>query len=326
MSRVIVIDDSEPARQRIRAVLEESGRFAEVFEAADGIAGLRAILEQPADAVLCDLEMPGLDGEKLLRAHRERRGADDAPFFFLTAERDPERLARLLRAGAADTITKPFHPAELLARVETHLRLRKLRAELREKNAMLEKLSTTDPLTGLRNRRFVDEVLALEVLRASRYHTGLTVLMADVDHFKRVNDAHGHAAGDAVLSHVGRVIAAQLRGTDVAGRYGGEEFVVVLSHSALEGAAVLADRMRAALGEGTPASVDGVAIEITISVGVAQLAAGESAAALVQRADAALYAAKAAGRDRIEIAPAPDVGVDTPAGKSRPGLPRGRSR
>lgn len=326
MSSVIVIDDSDSARARIRGVLEQAGLFERVLEARDGIGGLQALLTEPIDAVLCDLEMPGLDGEKLLRAHRERSSAEDVPFFFLTAERDPDRLARLLRAGAADTITKPFHPAELLARLETHLRLRRLRAELREKNAILERLSTTDDLTGLRNRRFVGDVLAVEVLRATRYGAPLAILMADVDHFKRVNDEHGHPAGDAVLAFVGRTIAQALRATDVAGRYGGEEFLIVQPNTDVAGAAAFGERLRCAIEASECEIPGGGRVGISISAGVAQLAPGEKVDALVRRADAALYAAKDAGRNRVEAAPRGPAGVDTRQGKTRPGLRAGRSR
>jgi diguanylate cyclase (GGDEF)-like protein len=326
VASVLVIEDSDAAREHLKRVLEEAGLFSTILEARDGISGLRAILQQPIDMVLCDLEMPGLDGEKLLRAHRERREAEDVPFFFLTAERDPDRLARQLRAGAADTITKPFHPAELLARVETHLRLRRLRAELREKNTILEKLSTTDVLTGLRNRRDVSEVLTLEVLRATRYGTSLSVLMADVDHFKRVNDTHGHPVGDAVLRSTGEAIARLLRKTDVGGRYGGEEFIAVLPHTDLDGAVALAERLRANVAATECAGHEGRRFAITVSVGVAQLGPKEDAPALVQAADAALYAAKSGGRNRVECAAPRTSGVDTDKGKSRPGGRPGRSR
>jgi len=324
VANVLVIDDSGGARDRIKRVLAETGLFERVIEARDGIAGLRAILSEPVDVVLCDLEMPGLDGEKLLRAHRERRGAEDVPFFFLTAERDPERFARLLRAGAADTISKPFHAAELIARVETHLRLRRLRQELVEKNAILERLSTTDPLTGLRNRRLVGEVLALEVLRAARYRTSLCVLMIDVDHFKRVNDAHGHPVGDAVLKGVAGVIQRMVRKTDVAGRYGGEEFIVVLLHAGIDGAGVFAERLRGAVAASAAAHAGPQPVSVTVSIGVAELGPGEDAEAVVRAADAALYAAKDAGRNRVARAPA--RGVDTDRGKTRPGGSPGRSR
>ena len=316
---MLIIDDSSSARLEIRAVLESSRLFARILEAVDGLAGLRMLLAETIDAVICDLEMPGLDGEKLLRAQRSRPEGMDVPFFFLTAQRDPERMARLLRAGASDTIQKPFHPAELLARLETHLRLRRLQAELRDKNAMLERISTTDAVTGLRTRRYVGEVLSLEVLRASRYRTLLAVAMCDLDHFKRVNDAFGHPAGDSVLAGVGEVIRRTLRATDIAGRYGGEEFLLVLPGTDLDGAGMLAERVRAAIEQrefdvGAEASHS-----ITMSVGVAALGEGRSVEALVTAADDALYEAKGNGRNRVAAASNPPRGLDRSGGKTKPG-------
>jgi diguanylate cyclase (GGDEF)-like protein len=303
LATVLVIDDSDVARAEIASLLERSGLFQRVLEASDGLVGLRLMLNENVDAVVCDLELPGLDGEKLLRAQRGRRGADDVPFFFVTAERDPDRVARLLRAGAADTITKPFHPAELIARVEAHVRLRRLRTELREKNAILERLSTTDALTGLRNRRYVADVLALEVLRANRYGTALSLLMADLDHFKRINDTHGHLAGDAVLASTAAIVMQFLRGIDVAGRYGGEEIVVVLPQTEIEGAVALAERVRGAVEANECDVGNGQLAGVTVSVGAAQLRRGEDVGDLLAAADAALYAAKAAGRNRVVRAP-----------------------
>jgi diguanylate cyclase (GGDEF)-like protein len=303
MPSILIIDDSEAARAELRRVLETSGRYEQIAEARDGIEGLRILLAQPVDVVICDLEMPGLDGEKLLAAQQGRRGGEHTPFLFLTAQRDPERMARLLRSGACDIVQKPFHPAELLARLDVHLRVQRLQAELREKNATLARLSTTDPVTGLRNRRYVTEFLALEVLRAVRYRTPLSVLLLDLDHFKRVNDGHGHRAGDAVLQVAADTLRASLRATDVAGRYGGEEFLVVLPQTDLQGAEVLGERVRAAIAD-TVIDVGGAAaLRVTVSVGVATLdAATQTAEQLVERADAALYAAKDAGRDRVVAA------------------------
>jgi len=316
---VLIIDDSSSARLEIRAVLESSRLFARILEAVDGFAGLRMLLAEPIDAVICDLEMPGLDGEKLLRAQRSRPDGLDVPFLFLTAERDPERMARLLRAGASDTIHKPFHPAELLARLETHLRLRRLQAELRDKNAMLERVSTTDAVTGLRTRRYVGEVLSIEVLRASRYRTPLAVAMCDLDHFKRVNDAFGHPAGDAVLAVASEVIRRTLRVTDIAGRYGGEEFLLVLPGTNLDGAGMLAERVRAAIEE-TEFDVGAAASHsVTMSIGVAALAEGQSVEVLVTAADEALYEAKGEGRNRVVTAGNTPRGLDTSGGKTKPG-------
>jgi two-component system cell cycle response regulator len=299
----------------VRGVLERAGLFEQVVEAADGLAGLRMLLAQSFDAVVCDLEMPGLDGEKLLRAQRSRPGAPDTPFIFITAQRDPDRMARLLRAGASDTLQKPFHPAELMARLEIHLRLRRLQAELRDKNAMLERLSTTDPVTGLRTRRFVGELLSIEALRASRYKTPLSIAMCDVDHFKRINDTFGHPAGDAVLALLCQVMQRALRATDVAGRWGGEEFLLVLPHTDLDGAASFAERVRQAIEE-TEFDVVSAPHPVTLSIGVAGLRDGQNVEQLIAAADEALYAAKGAGRNRVVVGAA--ASLDTGGGKTRP--------
>ncbi|HSJ99238.1 MAG TPA: diguanylate cyclase [Myxococcota bacterium] len=305
MTSVLIIDDSRAARDELRRVLDESGRYERVLEARDGIEGLRVLLAQSVDAVICDLEMPGLDGEKLLAAQRGRTGGEEMPFLFLTAQRDPERMARLLRSGACDIVQKPFHAAELLARLDLHVRLRRLQVELREKNATLARLSTTDPVTGLRNRRYVSEFLSVEVLRAVRYHTPLAVLLLDLDHFKRVNDTHGHRVGDAVLQVVADTLRASLRATDLAGRYGGEEFLVVLPQTDLAGGAVLAERVRVAIEETAIDVAADTALSVTVSVGVAALdGAAQTVEQLVERADAALYAAKDAGRNRVVSAAA----------------------
>jgi diguanylate cyclase (GGDEF)-like protein len=301
---VLIIDDSSTAREQLRAVLDASGRFECILEARDGIEGLRLLLAKPVDAVICDLEMPGLDGEKLLAAQHGRSGGEELPFLFLTAQRDPDRMARLLRNGACDIVRKPFHSDELLARLELHMRLRRLQAELREKNAVLAEISITDLVTGLRNRRYVTEFLSVELLRSARYKFPLGVLLLDLDDFKRVNDTHGHKTGDRVLQKVGETLRASLRGTDLAGRFGGEEFLVVLPQTGLEGSCALAERIRQAIAAGTVEVGSGPPISVTVSIGAAVLAgATQTAEQLLEAADAALYAAKAAGRDRVVAAP-----------------------
>jgi diguanylate cyclase (GGDEF)-like protein len=301
-STLVVIEDSPSHRADLRRAFEQTDLFDHIAEAGDGIEGLKLMLSRTPDAVVCDLEMPGLDGEKLLAAKQQRPEVRDVPIVFVSASCDPERKARLLERGASDTVEKPFHPAELVARVALHVRLQRLQAELREKNEILARLSTTDSLTGLRNRRYVDEFLTVEFLRARRYGNALAVVMADLDHFKRVNDTHGHPAGDAVLCHVGALLRSMLRMTDVAARYGGEEFVLVLPQNELEGAGVLAERWRAVV-EATPTRLpDGQLIEVTLSAGVAAIARTDSTPEdLVAAADEALYRAKEGGRNRVEL-------------------------
>jgi diguanylate cyclase (GGDEF)-like protein len=299
MATLLLIEDSAGQRAEIRAALESSAAFDRILEAQDGIHGLRLLLSEPVDVVLCDLELPGLDGEKLLRMRTAARGECEVPFLFLSAVTDYERRARLLRGGASDSISKPFHAADLVARLELHLKLVRLQRELIQKNRLLEQLSTTDPLTGLRNRRYLTEMLAVEFLRAQRHRTPLAVVMADIDHFKRVNDRHGHAAGDAVLEGVADVLRRRMRGSDHGGRYGGEEFLLVLANAEIEGARTFAERLRQEVEE-TEFRSDAGPIRVTLSLGVAALrACHETPGDLVGEADEALYRAKQAGRNRV---------------------------
>jgi diguanylate cyclase (GGDEF)-like protein len=299
---VLIIDDSEGHRGQIRRALELSAAVDRVLEAADGIQGLKLLLAEPVDVVVCDLEMPGLDGDKLLRMKAQSPGGANIPFLFVTANTDLARRARLFEQGACDAIAKPFHPAELVARLELHLRIKRLEDELREKNARLAQLSTTDSLTGLRSRRFAFEILGYEFQRARRYGSPLCVLMADLDHFKAINDAYGHPAGDAVLQGVASLLLDGLRAADMGGRYGGGEILVVLQQRAQEGGLVLAERWRAAVEQTTFEVPDGRKVGVTVSIGIAEHAGGdEGPSDLVARADAALYRAKQGGRNRIEL-------------------------
>ncbi|HEY6723242.1 MAG TPA: diguanylate cyclase [Polyangiaceae bacterium] len=174
-----------------------------------------------------------------------------------------------------------------------------------------QRLASVDPLTGLRNRRAFLEQINVEIARASRYGTTLSFLLLDVDHFKSINDHHGHAGGDSVLSSLGKVLGQQLRTPDLPARWGGEEFVVALTNTDLGGACIAAERIRAAVEE-MLVEHDGARVPVTVSVGVATLRRGESLDALIDRADHAMYAAKCAGRNRV-MTDAEDGPVETPA-------------
>jgi diguanylate cyclase (GGDEF)-like protein len=302
-SVVLVIEDSAAHRAELRRTLEGTPEVGEILEAEDGFAGLEALLTQRFDAVICDLELPGFDGEKLLAVKEQRADLADTPVLFVSANRDPARKARLLERGASDTIEKPFHPAELRARLVVHLRLRQLRNELREKNQQLERLSVTDALTGLRNRRFAEWFLSGELERSRRHGNPLAVLLVDIDHFKRVNDAHGHAAGDAALRHVATLLAREVRKTDVCARWGGEEFLMGLAQVPLEGALALADRQREAVEASPLVLPSGARLALTVSIGVAGvLPTDDTPLELVAAADRALYEAKDGGRNRVVLA------------------------
>jgi len=313
LARLLIIEDSPTHRAEIRAAVEPSGLFDGILEAGDGVAGLKLLLSETVDVVLCDLHMPGLDGEKLLRIKSQRGVSADIPFLFLSATKDLEQQVRLLDGGASDTIAKPFHPLELVARLRLHLKLKRLQDELREKNSMLARLSTTDPVTGLRTRRYVTEVLHIEWIRARRYQTPLTLMMADLDHFKHVNDRYGHPAGDAVLRGVSEQLRSTLRASDVAGRWGGEEILAILPQTDAEGAVQLAERWRQTVEAASFRSPDGRDVGVTVSIGVAAFDPSHASADdLVGAADEALYRAKHHGRNRVERARAYDGDTTTP--------------
>ena len=304
MATLLVIDDSDAHRAEIRAAVQSSRLFDRVIEASEGIRGLKLLLEESVDVVLCDVEMPGLDGEKLLRMKAHSPGGANIPFLFLTATADLERRAQLLDDGACDAITKPFHPADLVARLRLHLKIKQLQGELMVKNATLAKLSTVDALTCLRTRRYARELLSFEFLRARRYGSPLTVFMADLDHFKAVNDQYGHPGGDAVLRGVSEILLGSLRATDVAARWGGEEILALLPQNTSEGAGVVAERWRDTVEKTSFVVPDGRLVSITISIGVADYSQSmEEPNDLVARADQLLYVAKQKGRNRVELAP-----------------------
>ena len=301
MATILIIEDSASQRAEVRGVLQRSGLFDQILEADNGLRGLKLLLSEPVDLVVCDLELPGLDGDKLLRMSHSAHGRD-IPFLVLTSHKDTERIAQLLRDGACDTIRKPFIPADLIARCELHLKLQRLQRELIEKNKMLEQLSTTDPLTGLRNRRFLAEMLSVEFQRAQRYGTGLTLAMADLDHFKQINDRYGHLAGDQVLSALGERLRGRLRASDVGGRYGGDEFLVMLPHADGDAGVIFAERWRADVEETAIALEDRRSVRTTLSIGVARYGPEfMHPDQLVAAADAAVYRAKGAGRNQVAV-------------------------
>ena len=300
MRSLLVIEDSPAQRSAICQALAQAKLFDVIDEAPDGAAGLRLVMSRPYTMVLCDVELPTLDGSKLLiGAQQQPHGGPT--FLMLTAVRDPKRRAALLRAGARDVIAKPVDPLELVARVELHLEVARLQSELAAKNASLAELARTDALTGLPNRRHLEETLAREWNRAERYRQPLTVVMADIDHFKRINDEHGHAAGDLVLREVAACLRRGARASDVVGRWGGEEFVAVLC-ATHEGAIAAAENWRRAVSAlVVPASEARICAKL--SMGVAERTPRmRDSAALLAAADEALYEAKRSGRDRVALA------------------------
>jgi diguanylate cyclase (GGDEF)-like protein len=302
---VLIIDDSPPLRSQIRGILEQAGLFERYLEAGNGLEGFKAMLNDPADLVLCDVEMPHMDGFRFITMMQSRDELKDVPVILLTGREDREMKIRGLEHGAVDYVTKPFDAGELVARVKVQLKIKSLQDELKRSNEILKDLSNTDYLTKLYNRRFLREVLDREFQRALRKKEPLSLVMTDIDHFKQVNDRYGHQEGDQVISQVGRYIGAMVRRYDTAVRYGGEEFVVVLPDTPLDQAMQFAERIRLGVQQLSFAgSIKELTITLSFGVATFPLGAIDCPDSLVRQADEALYRAKERGRNRVEAMPA----------------------
>ncbi|MCE1225822.1 MAG: diguanylate cyclase [Geobacteraceae bacterium] len=299
---VLIIDDSEAVREKIIKTLESRDLFSRFYQAEDGLEGFKKLLASPVDIILCDLEMPRMDGFKFLGMMKGRSEVSDTPVIILTGNDDRELKIKGLEQGACDFITKPFDPEELVARMRVHLKIKHLQDDLKRSNELLLELSNTDHLTGLFNRRFLMEALDKEVQRARRKDGQVALLLLDIDHFKRVNDTHGHLQGDVVLQKVALHIQKELRSYDIAARYGGEEFVAVLPDTSLKEAFNVADRIRLSV-QGMRFAGSLANERVTVSLGVALFPSPcfDDIDGLLRAADEALYQAKERGRNRVII-------------------------
>jgi len=288
---VLIADDDAVTRAVVEAWLVRAGY--EVISAADGDTALALAIEMEPDLLVLDVSMPGLDGLEVCRA-LPGVTVVPPPVIFLTGHSGTDALVTGLDAGAVDYIVKPLDRDVLIARVRSALRSKALRDDLVSH-------ATRDALTGLLNRRELDARTATAIAHAQRYDRPLSCAMVDVDHFKAVNDQYGHAAGDAVLCEVAARLRETCRETDTVGRYGGEEFIVLLPETSAQEAMVAADRVRSAF-HGAAFTAGGVDLQLTASIGVATWAPSMSVpATLYSAADRALYQAKEGGRDRSEL-------------------------
>ena len=292
---VLVVDDSALVRRVIGDYLRKSGY--RVHEAEDGAAALRLMAGTDFDAVVTDLQMPHVGGFELLEAVKAKGLFAEVIILTGTHAQDMASAVRALRLGAHDFLTKPPSSAEAVVfTVQRAIEKKRLKEANLRLMRELEALSRTDSLTGAFNRRVFDEVLSSEVTRAGRHGYELSLLLIDLDHFKNVNDTHGHLVGDEVLRQFFARASQVLRGHEPIYRYGGEEFAVVLPHTPLPGALAAARRLVQGIGaEPFPTQVG--PLTVTVSIGVSCGAPPSTGAALVAAADGALYAAKAGGRN-----------------------------
>jgi diguanylate cyclase (GGDEF)-like protein len=316
--RILVVDDSRTQLDWLVQVLEREGY--DVRTAVDGKDAIRKVRTEPPDLVLLDLILPDMDGLEVVRLIKARKDEDFIPVIILSTRSDLDSKVIGLRLGADDYLAKPFAEAEILARATAMLRIKSLEVQLRRAQKELEERSITDGLTGLKNRRFFDERIVEEYRRAQRYSDPVSLMMIDLDHFKEVNDRHGHLVGDLVLRRAAQVIRGSIRDPDICARYGGEEFAVILPKTHVSGALVVAERVWRALGakvhdvpEGAPGGPSEV--HVTASIGIAFYPSKDigSAELLLRYADEALYQAKKAGRNTICLYQAQAYRYDAPA-------------
>jgi diguanylate cyclase (GGDEF)-like protein len=307
--RILVADDNLAFREQLAEAL---GRWGyEVLVADDGLTAWRILQEADAPTLaLLDWMMPGMDGAHICEEVRRRPGGRYRYLILLTARADKSDVIGGLEAGADDYLVKPLDAPELKARLRAGRRILELQEQLLAAQESLRHQATHDPLTGLLNRAAILEALDRELARAGREGKPVGVLLADVDHFKAINDTYGHPAGDAVLREVGRRLGASLRPYDALGRYGGEEFLTVLPECDAEGLGRLGERLRQCVGEAA-FSLPGEFVPVTLSLGGA--AGTHDADALLRAADGALYRAKRAGRNRVELGGAPAANRPGPA-------------
>ena len=307
---LLVIDD-DPFFCRLAATLLASSGYRVVTE-TDPRHTLKLLRDGDFDVVLVDLVMPEMGGLELIARIREHWSA--LPILVVTAHGSAETTLAAMQRGATDFVTKPVDAPLLDLRIRGAYDLERAR-----------RLANTDGLTGLYNHRFLQERLAQEVERADRYGRPLSLAMADLDHFKRFNDAYGHPQGDEVLIAVARTLRRVSRSSDVVARYGGEEFTLLLPETTLADARVLAERARQCV-EALRFQVGSAATgrPVTLSLGLAPFAPGSDRESLIREADAALYRAKRRGRNRVCVAEAPVVGSPRSAEGALRLLGRGR--
>lgn len=298
-ARVLLVEDREPAARRVASALE--GHHHLTIEADPGSA-LRIVRDGAVDIAIVSATSTQFDGLRFCSQLRSMADTRNMPILVLVEEGDTKRLARALDLGVNDYLNRPVERNELLARLKTQVR-RKLYADrLRENLHLSLEMAVTDALTGLFNRRYMTSHLGGLLRRSQAEQRDLSVLFIDIDHFKAVNDTRGHAVGDVVLKEVALRIARGVRGVDLACRYGGEEFVVIMPDTDLAGAVKVAERMRGQIAD-HPFEIPGGALTVTASFGVTVARAGDTPEDMVRRADAALYQAKRDGRNRVEVVP-----------------------
>ena len=312
---ISIVDDDAAIRRLLRLILTRAGY--QTRECTTGTEARELLWTEPWDIAVLDRKLPDMDGLVLCHEIKSDPKMRSRYIIMLTGEDDQEDKVEGLELGADDYITKPFQPAELLARVRAAKRIVDLQKELLETNKRLELLSITDGLTKLHNHRYFQDEMNRAFEESQRYERPLSLAMIDIDFFKKINDTYGHAAGDDVLRAVAQLYRDSVRATDLVARYGGEEFAVMMPETTLDDAAIFAEKIRALI-ESTPLQTQAGALNARVSIGVASVphAKIHTPKELIVAADKALYRAKKGGRNQVQSEKRRDVHSRQKSGES----------
>lgn len=286
---LLLVDDVPANIHTLAACLKDKYH---IKVASDGLRCLELVSAQPEpDLILLDIEMPGMSGYDVCRELKENSLTKDIPVIFVTGNDQEEDEEKGLGLGAVDYITKPIRPSIVAARVNAHITLKQQRDQLIS-------MATHDQLTGLYNRHYLFHSAQKKIARSIRYKTPMSLVIMDVDHFKMINDQHGHPIGDAVLKSIASVLTKQSRKEDIVARFGGEEFIILFDHVDIDRAQKKAEELRQSIEQSNPEG-----LSVTMSFGLVELKTeNDHIDELIKLADEALYQAKEAGRNQVVVA------------------------
>ncbi len=294
---LLVVDDIEI---NIDILVELLSDKYEVTVALDGASALEIVEEEDINLILLDIMMPNMDGYEVCTVLKNNPKTMNIPIIFITAKIDEDSIEKAYEVGGVDYITKPFKPKELLARVKTQLTIQDLIYNLEESKKELLLLASIDPMTQLYNRRYFTNTSEHLLDLAKRENKDVSIIMIDIDKFKRINDTYGHQTGDKVIIDVANKLLKHQRKSDIVCRFGGEEFVIFLPNTSLDGANIVAQKIRKDIEESAVLEKD-LILKFTVSIGISvvdiqnEINIEES----IKRADKALYQAKESGRNKV---------------------------
>ncbi len=296
---ILVIDDEVINIDILLDLLDD--RY-DVIPALSASQALEILEKSSINLILLDIVMPNIDGYELCKRLKDAKNTKYIPVVFITANTTESSIEQAFEVGGVDYVTKPFKPKELLARVDTHLKMQELINDLRKSQEELKLLASIDPMTKLYNRRYFAEISKHVVSLSKREKTITTIIMIDIDKFKNINDTYGHEVGDKVIIYLSKKLKELTRESDVVCRYGGEEFVILLPETSTEGATIIANKIREEIQSLYLIVEKNQKIKYTISLGISQVKIyDKNIESALRRSDDALYKAKNNGRNQVCI-------------------------